>query len=323
MQNVLIVLVNYNNSKDTILCLDSILKSNYSNYSIVVADNYSNDNSFSNLKEWSLKFNSVQIKDTEINLLNNIWIIKTPSNGGFAYGNNYAIKYANHNSISYEYVWLLNNDTIINVDTLTHFVNRMNCEVNNSSNVGIIGGKLYHYQNHSIFQGIGGVYNKYLAASRSIGSNEIDVGQYDSEQVPSFDYVIGASMFVRKEFINEVGLMNEDYFLYFEELDWVLRGRKYGWEIGYEYRAKVFHKEGGTTKQSNIISEIADKYQVRNRLVFTYKYYKPFLITVIPIIYVSVINRLLRGQYSRALYIFKTINRTIFNLKEISYGKKD
>jgi GT2 family glycosyltransferase len=74
-----------------------------------------------------------------------------------------------------------------------------------------------------------------------------NVGLFYDSPASEMNYVIGASMFVDKAFIADVGLMCADYFLYFEEIDWAERGRQRGWEIGYCWKSKIYHKEGEST----------------------------------------------------------------------------
>ncbi len=128
------------------------------------------------------------------------------------------------------------------------------------------------------------------------------------------DYVVGASMFVRKTFIEEVGYMSEDYFLYFEELDWILRGKACGsYRISPE--AIVFHKEGGSTKEKGImISEFADICQLKNRILFTKRFYPLCLISVLPMCAFTILLRLINGRISRSKVLFKEYIRVILNL---------
>lgn len=126
------------------------------------------------------------------------------------------------------------------------------------------------------------------------------------------DYIIGASMFVRKEFVDSVGLMCEDYFLYFEELDWINRGKCSKWKFAFCHDAIVLHKEGGSTKvNNNMISEIADVCQIKNRLLFTYKYYPFYLFSVLPACLLTILSRLIKGEPRRASILMKNVISTI------------
>lgn len=327
-----VILVNYNGWQDTIQCLESILVSSITNFKVIVIDNHSIDDSFTKLSLWAKNKGEIvspllntNDQDTlfvsvnsELNDNETCWdvvIIRSDVNNGFAAGNNTGVRFIQKNELDYDNIWLLNNDTIIDFEALENYVRRMKYEVQMKSNVGILGGKLLFHHDRSILQGIGGNYNKFIAAAKPIGWNQKDTNQYEEKDV-KFDYVIGASMFVNKSFINEVGLMKEDYFLYFEELDWTLRGRKKGWKIGYEPTVKVYHKESASTTGDCGISLIADKYQLRNRIVFTYRFYPILLLTVLPVTFISVFNRIIRKQYKRSWQLLVLIFITICQLKK-------
>ena len=106
-------------------------------------------------------------------------------------------------------------------------------------------------------------------------------------------------MLVSRDFIKEVGLMCEDYFLYFEEMDWALRGKQKRYQLGYCWESRVYHKEGGSIGSSSKgtkKSEIADYYGLRNRIVFTKKFYPKYLWSVYFGFLVVVWNRIRRRQ---------------------------
>jgi len=117
-------------------------------------------------------------------------------------------------------------------------------------------------------------------------------------------------MFVSREFIEDVGFMFEDYFLYYEELDWILRGKRKGWQIGYCWDSVVYHKEGasiGSNIEGKKKSELADYYFFRNRIKFTKKFCPQFLITVYLGFIITVFNRIRRGQFRRLKLIWKVL----------------
>jgi hypothetical protein len=236
-------------------------------------------------------------------LNNQLILIQSEENRGFAAGNNIGIQYALARGDA-GYIWLLNNDTVVEASTLNALVNKA-CDYNvKKHKIGIIGAKLLYYSDPDIIQGVAGLYNKWFAISRHLGIFENDHGQYDNEAIAGkMDYSIGASLFVSVPFIKEVGLMCEDYFLYFEEIDWAVRGKAKGWQLGYCWQAKVFHKEGhsagANSKKLQEKSKIADFYSVRNRIIFTKKFYPMCLWTVrLGFIFV-IINRIRRRQFDR------------------------
>lgn len=295
-----IVLVNYNSYYDTIECINSILSSSSTNYLVLVVDNSTFEEPYKKFQEYASTINK-----------GNVVFLKPECNNGFAGGNNYAINYLYENNVNFKFIWFLNNDTIIEENTLSYLEARMLEERERNSNIHIIGCKLYYYYKKDTLQGVGGLYNKYTAVSKALGCGELDKGQYDVKSL-QVDYPIGASMFVTKEFIENVGLMCEDYFLYFEELDWVKRGANIGYSIGYEYSAKVYHKEGASTKDSNLISEVADCCQVRNRLLFTKKFFPYYIFTVMVSVLLSIMYRFFRGHFRRSFILLKVFIKEMF-----------
>jgi GT2 family glycosyltransferase len=330
-RKAIIILVNFNKADDTIECINSIIKSDFSSYFIVVVDNASTDNSFQNFLTYhEIKINENNCVESlsfqyykEVLYSRNLVFIKTTENLGFAGGNNFGVGFIQRAGIEYDYIWFLNNDTIIREDALRILVERMDFECVTNSRTGILGCKLLRYYHPDRLQGVGGLYNKLTATCKNLGNNELDFGQYDIKNV-AVDYPIGASLFVRKDFIDAVGLMQEDYFLYFEELDWVTRGKKKGFDYGFEYKANVYHKEGESTKENQKrLGRVADHCQIRNRILFTYRYYPEYLITVIPITFGSVINRILRGQFKRAVELTVIIFKISFGILFKKYGQKE
>jgi len=314
---VVIIIVNFNGEEDTILCVKSLLLSTYTNYHILIVDNASNINSVKRLStEFALHRRSSRFKTAVLtNQDGVISLIIASKNGGFAYANNIGIQYAKTEYDNLEYLWFLNNDTIVLENTLAKLSEHMR---HAKSDVGIIGNKLMFLDNKSIIQAIGGFYNKYMARCSHIGSHEIDLGQYDRYN-QAMDYIVGASMFVKIDFINDVGLMCEEYFLYFEELDWLVRGKKKNWTFCFNPYAIVYHKEGGSTKTSTTkVSEIADICQIKNRILFTYKYYPLYLLTVLPSCLATIIHRAFKGDFQRS-YIL--LHAYLYTIKNIIYGK--
>lgn len=339
---IYIVILNYNNWKDTILCVESVLKSEFKDFQLIVVDNNSTDDSMGYFIKWADGSFPIMINETDE--LKNLYyppiqkpvsylfydlrktkldsilkdgndnksvvFIQTGYNGGFAYGNNIGIKYVLSRD-DFDYIWILNNDTIIRKDTLTKLLEKAEYYKKIGKKVGIIGSKLFYYSNPRTLNTVGGIYNKWFGVSKHLGVLEEDKGQYDCEDVlKKIDYISGASMFVSKEFIKDVGLMCEDYFLYYEELDWILRGKKKGWDMGYSWASSVYHKEGasiGSNVDGKKKSELADYCFFRNRILFTKKFYPKYLITVYFGFIITIFNRIIRGQYKRIGLIWKAL----------------
>lgn len=334
---VYIIILNYKGWEDTIECIESILKSDFSIYKIIVVDNDSPNESVNNLKAWAngdlnlflneknplkglsfpfspkpipyLAIKSSDIDSMELKNINccNLIFIESDKNLGFAGGNNLGIKLAKRLN-NFEYVWLLNNDTVIKKNSLSQLVAQGKSDKNSNYSIGLYGSKLLYYYNPTKIQAVGGKYNKWFGVPYHVGSNKENSEKYNDSSL-KLDYVVGASLFVTKEFIQKVGLLNEEYFLYFEELDWILRGKAQGFKFIYNYKSEVFHKEGATIGESNKIkkSEVAEYYSLKNRIIFSKKYFPQYL----PIVYLGfffvALNRLKRGQFSKIFTIFKIL----------------
>ncbi len=342
---VYIVILNWNGWSDTIECLESVFRLNYVNFRVIVCDNNSSDGSLDYIKAWAdgllevyspydnqlrhLTFPSIpkpipyiqyDNKNAIAERITNaddlpLILIQTGANLGFAGGNNAGLLHALRRNDS-DYVWLLNNDTVTEPNSLTALVEKAEQLRSTGSKIGIIGSKLMYYHNPEVFQGVGGTYNKWFATANHIGIFEKDNAQYDNDSViDSTDYPLGASMLVSTAFIQDIGPMSEDYFLYYEEMDWVARGKAKGWEIGYCWMAKVFHKEGasiGTSAKGSEKSELSDYYGLRNRLLFTNKHY-PHYMWCVRLGFIAVLfNRIRRKHYKRVLLVLKVLaNKSI------------
>ena len=267
---VYIILLNYKGWKDSIECLESILKLNYHNFQVIVVDNSPTLESVSSLKLWATNPNFRKIptafpeivypllpKPLDYRIISEsesknkfyeepLLIIKADKNLGFSAGNNIAIDYALRRG-DFNYCWLLNNDTIVEKDSLLNQIKHMKGD--NSSKTGILGSKLIYYHHPEKIQAIGGAFNSTLFVSKHIGEGACVTSK--KTEFRNIDYVVGASMFVPIKFLKDVGLLSEDYFLYYEELDWAYRAKKKGWKIDWCEDSLVYHKEGASIGSSS------------------------------------------------------------------------
>lgn len=281
---VYIVVLNFNNPNITIECLESIKHILFKDYRVILVDNASTDN-------------SVDIFNKYLQTNSDIIFLAAKENRGYAAGNNIALQYA-LNKKDMQYCWILNNDTLVDKNALSKLYEFMEAH----KDVGICGSKLIYDWDRNKVQGYGGCFNPVFATSRSCT---------DVNMIDSIDYVIGAAVFVRREFLQDIGLMCEDYFLYCEEVDWAERAKgKY--KIACEPESIVYHKEGASTGGHNAEdrSRLSDYYQLRSRILFTKKFYKKYL----PIVYLTmlcaIINRIKRRQYDRIWMIIKLMLKT-------------
>ena len=257
--SVYAIIVNWNGKADTCECLSSLekIRKNYQTLSVVVVDNGSTDNSLKEIKE---KFSWVHCIDAGTNL-------------GFAGGNNIGITYAKERKA--EYIWLLNNDTVVDINVL-HALSSFH-----NPSVGAVGSKIYFYKGCEFHKDryekkdlgrvlwyAGGIidWNNMLASHR--GVDEIDCGQYDKEDMT--DFITGCSFFIRTGIIDQVGSLGESYFMYMEDLDYSLRIQRAGLKTVYNPTSIVWHKNASSSGGSG--SSLHEYYQTRNRLLIGMKY---------------------------------------------------
>lgn len=311
---VYIIVLNWNGAKDTLACIDSLINLENVQFRIVICDNASSDGSYqeiyNSLSINPLNFNIVEfnkydiddkISISNIETENSIFLIQTGSNLGFSGGNNVGINFALEQE-DMDYVWILNNDTIVDPSSLS----KMKQICDNNKNIGICGSKLIVEHDRNYLQGLGGVYNSWLGTSFIYAGNMPSSTLFDSEIVSNkIDYVIGASMLLSKKMLNDVGLLSEDYFLYFEELDLIHRARKKGYSQYVATNAIVYHKEGSSAGNGNDRSVFSDMLAIKNRLVFTRKFYKLKLPFVWFGLFFVLFNRIKRKQYKKAWIVIQ------------------
>ena len=215
---IAIILLNYNGEIDTLECLESIKKINYLNFQTIIVDNASNDN----LCEIILK------NYPEIHLIAN------SDNFGFAEGNNIGIRYALKNN--FDFIFLLNNDTIVDSEILNAFISASI----EKPKAGILGAKIYQYQNKEIIDHFGGFWDKEKAEFKSLANGEKDLKKYS--KITEVDYVCGCSFFVKAQAFKEIGLLEKDFFLIWEESDFCTRAKRNGFKIYAVPKALLWHK---------------------------------------------------------------------------------
>lgn len=241
-KKVSIITVNFNHSYVTDEMLDSIAKVGaYPNLEIIVVDNGSMENP---VPTWQLKYPYVQF-------------IRSDKNLGFAGGNNVGLKAATG-----DYLFFVNNDTVF-TDTL---IRTLVTTLDTNAFVGVVSPKLLYFDDPGMLQYAGYTpMNYYTARNSCIGQFERDHGQYD-HLLGETGFAHGAAMMVKREAIEKAGPMAENFFLYYEELDWCDRIKRSGFAIWVNMRATIYHKESISVGKKSALKEY---YMNRNRLLFT------------------------------------------------------
>ena len=266
-----IILLNWNGWQDTIACLESIFQSRGCHYRVVVCDNNSSDGSLLKIAAWARGEISADVpEDSRLRRLvggvvrpvesmsltatsiasgfitdtgEPLVLIDNEENGGFAAGNNVGLRYA-LGQPDMSHVWILNNDTLVDPDCLSNMQRRLRQE----ATPRVCGTVIHFFDNPETIQAIGGnCFNQRTGvAAESEGrfrpENELGDCSLIEEKI---DYISGCSMLIPRCLLQSVGLLNEEYFLYYEEIDWFTRA-------GVDSRpciaidAHIYHREGGS-----------------------------------------------------------------------------
>ncbi len=214
-----IIILNWNGKKDTLECLSSVEKVDYSNFEILLVDNGSADDSVNAIRE---RYPHLRIIETKENL-------------GFAEGNNVGIREALAKGA--EYLFLLNNDTIVDPNILNAFM----AEMQKHKSTGVLGAKTYLFDEPTKLDHFGGMWNAKKGVFDLVGLRQSDEGNKWNANEP-IDYACGCALFVRKEVFKKIGLLEPQFFLIWEEADFCFRAKKSGFGIRTCTEAKVWHK---------------------------------------------------------------------------------
>lgn len=288
--NTTIVLVNWNAANDSINCIESITKLTYFNKSIniIIVDNSSTDNSVENINKYLSNHDVFEIErkldkksfkrvneifkyHTNNKYIDKVVLIRAKKNYGFAKGNNIGLLYADTNFNS-DYYWILNNDTEVASNSLSLMIKRISEE----NKICICGSTIIHKDTKKIVQCYGGSYYSLISGRGwSFGEGKKYNKQVTNEIAESkINYISGASMLLKADFIKKVGWFCEDYFLYNEEIDLSMR-LKPDEKIAVATEAIVYHKIGasiGTSYSDNSGSKLAAFFQSKSKLIFARKH---------------------------------------------------
>ena len=224
----------------------------YSSFSIVVVDNGSTDGSPEAIERWGREHLPLTL-------------IRNAENRGFVRGSNQGMRHAL--TTDTEYVFLLNNDTVVEPDALSLLVATAERSGERSGDIGMAGPKIYQHGKRLVLDSAGTRTIPWLAQGFLIGHGEGDHGQYDNPgEMP---YVTGTALLVKRSVLEKIGLMDEDYFCYFDDFDWGLKARKAGFRLLLEPNAVVHHK-GSQTAGYN--SPFYMQHMVRSRILFARKH---------------------------------------------------
>lgn len=236
---VSIITINYNQLMLTCALLESLRKVSYPDIEVIVVDNCSAEN----------PTEVITTKYPEV------IFIRSEKNLGFAGGNNLGIKKS-----SGKYLLFLNNDTEVEPSFLEPLINLF--EINPKA--GVASSKILYHNSGEIIQYAGSTsINPFTGRNTRVGFMEKDLGQHDV--LRETDLAHGAAMMVPRRIIDEIGMMPEFFFLYYEEIDWCESIKRAGYKVYFVPGSKVYHKESMSVGKN---STLKTYYMTRNRLLF-------------------------------------------------------
>lgn len=250
-KQVAIILVNYNGALDTLECIESINRMSYKDFHIIVVDNSSTDDSLKILTQKKEEFA--------------FELIDLPENLGFSAGNNSGIQKAIE--IGVQYILLLNNDTIVDPDFLSNLMREAECNVDTS----VVTGTIYYASNRNKLWYAAGEFNPHLAKVTQI-DRKCKNGKLPEKSI-DVTFASGCCLCVPVSIIKRIGLLDESYFMYEEDVDYCHRLIQNNFKIRYVPDAILYHKVSSSTTKTKKISAITQYYMVRNKFVFINRYY--------------------------------------------------
>lgn len=323
--SVAIVILNWNAWADTLECLESVLRLNDPTTKVFVCDNASTDGSVERFRQWAAgdlcvipargemashtlppvsKPASFQLLEQNELVasasarLADVTLIRNDANIGFAAGNNVGLQFAL--SQGFQYFWVLNADTVVEPDTLHRLVQRMQ----ETPSAGLCGSLLCYYDAPDVIQEAGGCASyPLLGISRRLAADRKRTSNHSWRRLEAqLGYISGASCLVSRDFLLNVGLMSEEYFLYCEEVDWATRARaKYSLVLAED--SIVYHKKGlatGSKAFGKPRSPSSIYYLWRARKRFTRRYHPLGLVSLYGLGGISWIAYLVQGQRDEA-----------------------
>ncbi len=238
-EEIAVIILNFNDAKKTVKCILSFLKAGILPNSIYLVDNNSSEQES---RELYKSFNQIKF-------------FQLKENNGYAAGNNFGINIALNDG--YKYFLISNNDVIVNNNT----VKVLSEELKKSDKTGVVTCKVLYKDSPNIINAAGGRFNKILCTGENLKiGNQND----NNLEIREIEFVPGMIFLIKKEVIQKIGLMREDFFMYFEDLEYSFRIKKY-FKMIYTSETSVFHDSGGGLRGKSY-SALYLYYYTRNRL---------------------------------------------------------
>ena len=244
---VAILVLNWNAWEVTCDCLRSLARLEYDNYDVAVIDNGSTDGSVQKLRE--------QFAD--------LTILENGANLGFAAGNNVGVRYALDQGA--QYVLLLNNDTVVSPSCLSALVR----VAESDDRIGILNPKIYYSDPPDRIWYAGGSFSPWFGFARHNGMKKRSRDVRDSTREVTF--ITGCAFLIKAEVIRRIGLLDESFFMVYEDTDWSIRALRAGFKAMYVAEAEISHRESYTITNKKG-KAFRDYYNFRNTLLLARKH---------------------------------------------------
>lgn len=274
MSRIAIILINYNSSSDTIECLESIKRARVENESInvIIIDNASKPDARNTLCSFGDKYMMRCIGDNIYKFMYYhiaVYLILSEVNRGYSGGNNVGLIYA-HERLDPHYYWLLNNDTVIDDNTIVALV-----QFSKEHPQTIVGSTILSYYDRETVQCCAGFKYNDLTCHQKMLNAGMPISKIGPQSIHNIDCISGCSMFFDNATLALIGYLDEDYFLYYEEINLKKVCKMNGVSKAWCPDAIIWHKEGGSTgiEASGKKSEISEYYGNISCLTYYYKYY--------------------------------------------------
>lgn len=260
------VIVNWRLKEETCACLQSLDDLDFP-CQVIVVDNGSKDGSADYIRE---RFPGVEL-------------LELPSNLGFAAACNKVIRQAVENNRC-EFVFILNNDAVVHPQALRELIRAADAH----PEAGIFSPKIYYLGEDRIIWYAGARRRWGVLAAADTGRGNLDHGQFN--ELRQVDYIFGAGMLIRKSVFEKIGLFDEKFFLYLEDLDFCLRAQKAGFTLFFVPQAHVWHKVSASTSNDNVIRRYN---MVKSTVHFLKKHTSPKMVPFVLIYWALVSARLI------------------------------
>ena len=228
---IAIIIINWNTYQLTYNCLKSLELCTYKNKTIFFVDNGSNDGSG----------DKIALEFPEINCINN------QKNEGFTGANNKALKVILKQN--FDYVLLLNNDTEVKPD----FLSLMQASMDSDNNLAATQPLILDFPNKNTIWNAGGSFNTFFGLSKTRYKGMVYKPNLNIETLT--EWISGCCILVKIAVVKEVGLLDNRFFAYFEDVDWSIRMTNLGYKLGVVPKSIIYHHSSGSTKRNNTTNE--------------------------------------------------------------------